>query len=74
MYELLFGSKLGGAASQRAGAGPAVGDFWVTGMEQVLRWVLKSSELVVLGCWEGGGDPCPGELSMSLFDVFSRNN
>lgn len=41
------------------GAGTAVGDFWVTGVEQVLCWVSKSSEPVVRGSWEGGGDPCP---------------
>lgn len=25
----------------------------------------------MLGSSEGGGDPCPGKLSMGLFDVFS---
>jgi len=28
----------------------------------------------VLGFPEGGGDPCPGKLSMCLFDDFSLNN
>lgn len=36
--------------------------------------VGRALALSVLGSPEGGGDPCPGKVSMCLFDVFSMNN
>lgn len=46
--------------SSRAAAGPAVGDFQVTGP------VLGSSDQSVLGSLEDGEDPCPGKLPRCL--------